>query len=181
MRLFVAADVPHDLREMIESSVVAPLRERLSAARFTHPEGRHLTLKFLGNVGDERLDEIRHALAIATGGHAPFDASFTEIGGFPNLRRPRVLWIGIGDGSEQLAAIARSLDGALEPAGFVPESRPFLCHLTLARFRDPRTVQVPELTVPGAPFRVREIVLLRSHLHPKGARYEALDRFGLSG
>jgi len=174
VRLFVAADVPEELRAAIESQVVEPLRECLPGARFTRPEGRHLTLKFLGNVADERIEEIVRAVREATDGHAAFDASFAQVGGFPNLRRPRVVWIGIG-------RLAGSLDTALEPLGFVPEDRPFQCHLTLARFKQPKAVDVVLPDISLQRFPVNEIVLFRSHLHPNGAAYEALDRFPLAG
>jgi len=181
VRLFVAADVPEELRAAIESQIVEPLRDSLPGARFTRPEGRHLTLKFLGNVADERVDEIAGAVREATNGHGAFDASFAEVGGFPNLRRPRVLWIGIGEGADALARLAGSLDTALEALGFAPEDRPFRGHLTLARFKQPKAVDVvvPEVRLRGFP--VDEIVLFRSHLHPKGARYEALEWFPLGG
>jgi 2'-5' RNA ligase len=179
VRLFVAADIPDRLRDDIERNVVAPLRDRLPDARWTRPEGRHLTLKFLGNVADERTGEVADAVGAAASGHAPFEASFTEVGAFPNLRRPRVLWIGIGEGAAQFGDIARSLDEHLEPLGFAPESRPFRCHLTLARFKTPASVEMRAVAVPCDTFTVDEVVLFRTHLHPKGARYEALRRIPL--
>jgi 2'-5' RNA ligase len=179
MRLFVAADPPEDLREAIESRVVAPLREALPGARWTRPEGRHLTLKFLGNVADDGVGAVSSAVRTAAAAHTPFEAAFADLGAFPSTRRPRVLWIGVGHGAAEFAAIARSLEHALEPLHFVPEDRPFRCHLTLARFAKPRGVEISPVAVPTGVFRVGEVVLFRSHLHPKGARYEALERFPL--
>jgi 2'-5' RNA ligase len=180
VRLFVALDVPEAIKEAIESDVVDPLRDRLPGARWTRPEGRHLTLKFLGNVDDERVDEIANALRSAAARHAGFSASFAEVGGFPNLRRPRVLWIGVGEGAEPMAALASDVERELEPLGFEPEGRPFRGHFTLARFKSPRVIDpLPEIVSPAEPFDVAQVVLFESKLHPKGARYTAVERFPL--
>jgi 2'-5' RNA ligase len=182
VRLFVAVDVPEGLKEAIESDVVGPMRDAVPGARWTRPEGRHLTLKFLGNVDDERVDEIAEVLRSAAAHHARFRASFVEVGGFPTLRRPRVLWVGVGEGGEPMAALAADLESALEPLGFDPEGRPFHGHFTLARFPRPRVIESPPaVVVPEERFDVGEFVLFRSQLHPKGARYTALERFPLTG
>ena len=182
MRLFVDVDVPEALKESIEDEVVASLRDGIAGARWTRPDGRHLTLKFLGNVADERVGEIAEAVGGSVRGHAPFAAAFSELGGFPNLRRPRVLWIGIGKGAEPMRALSDELERALEPLGFEPEGRPFHGHFTLARFPRPRIIEnMPVVVVPDAAFDVAEVVLFRSQLHPKGARYTALERFPLTG
>ena len=179
MRLFVAVDVPDVIKDAIERDVVAELRDT-PGARWSGPEGRHLTLKFLGEVADELVGGAGAALSEAASRHVAFDAAFDVLGGFPNLRRPRVLWIGVGAGTEALAALAADVEATLEPLGFPREDRPFRGHFTLARFPQPQVVgSLPDLTVPSASFGVREVVLFRSQLHPKGARYTALERFPL--
>jgi 2'-5' RNA ligase len=179
VRLFVAVEIPDDLRDAIENDVVGALRDRVPGARWTRPEGRHLTLAFLGNVSEDRVGDIKKALASTASRNVPFDASFDAVGGFPNLRRPRVLWIGIGAGAEPMSALARALSLALEPLGFPPEDRRFEGHLTLARFKQPKIIEVPAVAAPPDSFPVTEIVLFESRLHPQGARYEARDRFAL--
>ena len=182
MRLFVAIDVPDDIKDAIETQVVDVLRPKVEGAHWTRPEGRHLTLTFLGNVDDDRVGEIGSALGAAMSHHGRFRASFAEVGGFPNLRRPRVLWIGVGLGAEQMAALATEIEGTLEPLGFEAEGRLFRGHFTLARFPKPHIIgELPALTIPPETFDVSEVVLFRSQLHPKGARYTALERFKLRG
>ncbi len=181
MRLFVAVDVPDAISDAIERDVVGPLRDVLPGARWTRPEGRHLTLKFLGEVADERLEGVGEAMSGAASRNERFDAAFDVLGGFPNMRRPRVLWVGIGAGAEPLASLAGDIEAALEPLGFAGEDRPFRGHFTLARFPKPSMVgQLPAVSVPSEPFAVAELVLFRSQLHPKGARYTALARFALA-
>jgi 2'-5' RNA ligase len=179
VRLFVAVDVPLRLKGSIEEHVVGTLRDRIEGARWTRSEGRHLTLKFLGNVDDERVTEVADAVRAASVGHRRFRASFSEMGGFPNLRRPRVLWIGLGEGAEAMAELATDIDRELAVLGFESESRPFHGHLTLARFPRPSVIDLPDVVAPAEGFDVEDVVLFRSQLHPKGARYTALEHFPL--
>jgi RNA 2',3'-cyclic 3'-phosphodiesterase len=177
VRLFVAVDVPASIKDAIDADVVEPL-QALEGAKWTRPQGRHLTLAFLGNVDDERVDDV--AAALRGVHHDPFEAAFDAVGGFPNVKRPRVLWVGIGNGRERLASLAASVQVALEPLGFEPERRAFHPHFTLSRFPQPRAQSVPEVEVPQTPFAVDAFCLFRSQLHPKGARYTVLERFTLS-
>jgi 2'-5' RNA ligase len=180
LRLFVAVEVPDAVKDAIERDVVDPLRDALVGARWSRPEGRHLTLKFLGNVGDERVEDVARALAPAVATVDAFDAAFDAVGGFPNLHRPRVLWVGIGPGREELVCLASVVEEALAPLGFATEERAFHPHLTLARFKQPRVAEeIPSVVVPADRFEVGEVVLFRSQLHPKGARYTAIQRFPL--
>lgn len=182
MRLFVAVDVPEKIQERIERDVVGGLRDALASAKWTRSEGRHLTLRFLGNVDDDRVDEIGEALRSSLSSSRGFEAAFEELGGFPTLRRPRVLWVGIGRGREELVELASAVEDALQPLGFGGEDRPFHPHFTLARFPATRVIEsMPEVSVPAESFAVDGVVLFRSLLHPKGARYTALTRVGLHG
>jgi RNA 2',3'-cyclic 3'-phosphodiesterase len=176
MRLFVALDVPQTVKDKIERDVVETLGDSVEGARWTRPEGRHLTLAFLGDVADERTSGVVAALAQAARRHEAFAAAFAEVGGFPNARRPRVLWLGIGDGRDQMTALAESVTDALEPLGFPKEKRPFHPHFTLARFPAPRVIDdLPSVDVPEDRFTVDELTLFRSQLHPKGARYSVIE------
>lgn len=180
MRLFVAVDVPEAIKRSIERDVVEPLRERIPGARWSRPEGRHLTLKFLGEVPDERIAAISAALVDAASRQSAFRAAFDALGGFPSLGRPRVLWVGIGKGADGFTTLAADVEDVLQPLGFPGEDRPFHPHYTLARFSKPSLVgELPDVDVPRRSFGVGEVVLFRSQLHPKGARYTALERFPL--
>lgn len=181
MRLFVAVDVPNDIKEAIEHSVVDVLRPALDGARWTRPEGRHLTLKFLGEVPDDRVEDIASALGSAVPKHRAFDAAFASVGGFPNLERPRVLWVGVGEGADAMTALANDIEEALVPLGFEAEARGFHAHVTLARFPKPGPIgDLPAVDVPRDTFNVTDVHLFRSQLHPKGARYSVIASFKLA-
>jgi 2'-5' RNA ligase len=102
---------------------------------------------------------------------------------FPRPTGARVLWVGLRDEGGGLGVIARALDGELE-RDFPSEKRAFTPHLTVARFEPRVRIDPAELeaaTPESTGFRVGELVLFRSHLSPKGARYEPLHRFALRG
>jgi 2'-5' RNA ligase len=179
LRLFVAVDVPeHHLR--VANEAVADLRRRLSVGRWTHTEGQHVTLKFLGWTPRESLEGVHAAVAKVAARVRPSSIALVGVGAFPSPRRARVLWIGLDDPEETLARLAVELDRALEPLGFPPEKRAFTPHLTLARFKVPVRLPagMPQIALEGR-FTPSHVRLYRSRLHPQGARYEPLESFAL--
>jgi 2'-5' RNA ligase len=180
LRLFVAVDVSDEAKAVV-ATAAERFRDRIPGARWTHPDGWHVTVKFLGSTWPRLLDEVTSAVAAAAAAAEPFDSAMTVLGAFASPRRARVIWAGMEDPDGRLAAIARDLDARLED-WFVPEKRELTPHLTLARLRTPRDLAefTPDLagtSVASEPFRIEELVLYRSHLSPAGAHYEPLERF----
>ena len=179
LRLFVAADPPQAHLDRVADEM-AKLKPLFPSARWTAPENQHVTLKFLGSTPSDRFDAVVESCKLVGRSHHPASVKLTSVGSFPSAKRSRVLWIGMDDPGELLTRLAADLDRALEPLGFPIEERAFTPHLTLCRFKTP--VRLPEgppvldLSDLG-PFDVVEFVLYRSYLSPKGARYEALERF----
>lgn len=137
MRLFVALDIPEEVRNAI-GALASRLRPLCESARWVRIEGAHVTLKFIGEVSVEKAQEIKAALA-AVPPRAPMKIVFRGVGFFPNERRPRVLWAGVESGDD-LTALAAAVQ-AVEPSGFGREQRAFSPHLTLARFDSPSGLQ----------------------------------------
>lgn len=181
IRLFVAARVPEDRREQLDE-LVAPLRVKLSNARWTERANQHLTLKFLGSTPVDRLDAVVKTCTMVAASQAPSELSLTELGAFPSRSRIRVLWVGVDDPAGSLAASAADLDRAFESLGFPSEGRDYNPHLTLARFKLPIPLKsgFPSIdTSKIASFTFDELTLFRSHLSPKGVRYEVIQGFPL--
>jgi 2'-5' RNA ligase len=184
-RLFVALEPPEPVRRRL-ALLAAELRRSAGRAaddvRWVEPEKIHLTLQFLGAVPEERVAAVTEAVRAAAAAARPLSLEVRGAGGFPNARRPRVVWAGLGGDVEPLAALALDLGRRLAPLGYAPEDRPFSPHLTLGRARDRRGA--PGLAgalahaaqADGAPWRASELVLVESHLSPKGPRYEAIAR-----
>ncbi len=180
MRAFIAIELPEELRnrlahEQTRFRAVAP------DARWTRPDGIHLTLKFLGEISDEQVAQVKEALEEIRS-FEPFTVRAKGFGFFPDARRPRVFWAGL-DAAPELAQLAARVDSAMATLGFAPENRAFSPHLTLGRFKDPRPQPKLQALIAeqgeGAlgEFAVSEFYLWESKLSPQGAQYRKVARF----
>jgi 2'-5' RNA ligase len=188
MRCFVALDLPGDVRAALERA-----QERLRAAapkadlRWVAAASLHLTLKFLGQVADERAAAVEAALEGVGRAMPPIALACTGLGVFPGPRRPRVVWAGISSGLREIGVLASALERALDPVGFRPEGRPFRGHTTLGRVRSQRGLAPLAAALEAASgeefgrWTATEIVLYRSHLRSTGSVYEPLARLPLAG
>jgi RNA 2',3'-cyclic 3'-phosphodiesterase len=184
VRLFVALDIPEEVRAAI-ATVVAKLRPACPSARWVRIERAHATLKFIGEAPPEKTDEIKTALATVPF-PAPIQMSFHGLGFFPNERRPRVLWAGI-EASSELGALAAALETAIEPLGIARERRAFSPHLTLARFDSPSELRTLHAVIAASgslefgATTAREFHLYQSILNRSGAEYTRRATFCFSG
>ncbi len=189
-RLFVALEPPEPVRRRIAAAAEKIRREAGPAAgevRWVPAENVHLTVQFLGAVPEERVEAVGEAMAAAAADARPLLLEVKGAGGFPNARRPRIVWLGLSGDAAALEALAVDLGRRLTPRGFAPEARPFSAHLTVGRARDGRgapglggalaSVAQDE----GVAWRAAELVLFESHLSPAGPRYEAVLRAQLGG
>jgi RNA 2',3'-cyclic 3'-phosphodiesterase len=180
MRIFVALDLPEEVRQAL-AQFAAGLRACCAGARWTRPEGIHVTLKFIGETKTERVESIQTALA---GVHSPHavDLRFRGAGFFPDARRPRVFWAGV-EASPNLTELASAVEAALQPLGIPPETRPFAPHLTLARFKSEDGLAQLLKALEQSPARefgaarATEFHLYQSILKPNGAHYLRLASF----
>ena len=136
VRTFVAVLISRQARLALENciqklSVLAP-----SGVRWVDSQGIHLTLRFLGNIPAHAVDDVLAAQASAAGACPPFLVQLSQLGMFPNQRRPRVLWAGVSGDTDALQRLQESVEAQLEDVGFPRDKRPFSPHLTLGRVRD---------------------------------------------
>jgi 2'-5' RNA ligase len=182
LRLFVAVDMPAEVRSILEQAI-RPWRERLGSGRWVPRDNWHVTLKFLGRTWPRLLPVVEAACREVAGNASPFQLALTGLGVFPGPGRARVLWAGLDDRDGRLTGLAAGLDEALA-RDFPPEKRAFTPHLTVARFNPPIPVRdhaeaLAATAIDAPEFVVDRLVLYRSHLSPRGARYEALEEFPL--
>jgi 2'-5' RNA ligase len=188
VRTFVAIE----LSDSLKASLVGlqdGLKRQIppSAVRWTAPEGIHLTLKFLGQTPVDQVEDIVAALELACAPFSPISYVASGLGCFPNLQRPRVIWVGIQDPTGALGDLQQVVDSACEELGFEPERRAFHPHLTLGRAQrratsdDARAVsRVIQRTDAGelGAMSAQGISLIRSDLRPTGAVYTTLREIG---
>jgi RNA 2',3'-cyclic 3'-phosphodiesterase len=176
MRLFAGIPIVDDARREVVA-LLGRLHDTGWPVRWVHEEGLHLTLKFYGEVAPERLEVIEEAVRFAGEGTGPLALRLDELGAFPSVARPRVLWIGI-EAPPALALLQDRLERGGEAIGFQPEGKPFQAHVTLGRVREghrlpPGGLDDIESTYARAPFTGSQLVLYESVLTTRGPRYES--------
>lgn len=186
MRLFVAVGLQDALRGRL-AEVTTLLSRRLRGVAWVRPENVHLTLKFLGEVGEGEVPALRKALDETALRHAPFGLSAGGLGAFPSSERPRVIWAGLEGDRESLSRLVADLEEACSSLGFAPEDRPYHPHLTLGRVKSPAEAGGLEKVFRAAradslgPLAVDVILLMKSTLSADGALHEALSEHRLTG
>ena len=182
-RLFIAVDFPPDIIAKI-ARITAYLQAQLpgKVMKWVAPESLHLTLKFLGNVREDRLSELETCMKAALQGQPSFNISIEGMGMYPNARKPRVLWLGIKDPGN-LGQIHHQLATTLQDFDPEPEKRAFSPHLTIARIRQngsPQAIQeagkiLSQFKVDSlGTLKVCTVRLYKSDLTPNGPIYTSL-------
>jgi 2'-5' RNA ligase len=187
VRLFVACEVPDEVKDGIANVIEQLKNESVNDVRFIRPDGVHITLKFLGEVPVKKLPAVKLAIQEAVVGHQPFELELSNIGTFGGREGLRIMWVGVAGDVLRLEALVRSVNAALKVVGFEPERRPFRPHLTLGRVRDDVgtrrraeiEVAVGKTEVPPISWRTSHVSLMRSRLTPQGASYDLLATFPL--
>lgn len=189
IRVFIALQPPpewiaglSELQNRLRSAV------RSAVFKWVDPENIHVTLRFLGWVLPEELEKVRQAIAEAAKNTRSFTLATGQLGCFPSLRRARVLWLGVGGEVAELSGLNREIQRLTSDLGEPAEDRPFAAHLTLARVKEIDRESslrlergIAESNAPELRWRVREVLLMRSHLSAAGARYEAIASAPLQG
>ncbi|PKQ22714.1 MAG: RNA 2',3'-cyclic phosphodiesterase [Actinobacteria bacterium HGW-Actinobacteria-5] len=181
-RLFVAVVPPRSVVDAIDD-FLEPRRDAGTAFRWTEPEGWHLTCAFLPAVESSRIEPLEEVLEGVAGRTRPFAVQLAGAGAFPDADRAKALWLGVPEGSEDLARLARRCRNAAVSCGVVVDGGRFHPHLTLARtrpFAARRWLTILD-AIPEQAWGVEEFVLVRSRLLAGGAGYETLRRFPLAG
>jgi 2'-5' RNA ligase len=176
MRLFAAVPLADPARGQI-LGLLGKLRNAGWPVRWVHDEGLHMTLKFFGEVGAERVDVIAEALRFAAQGAGPLALELGDLGAFPSRNRPRVLWVGI-HAPPALELLQDRIERGCEAIGFPPEGAPFQPHITLGRVREGQRLPPGGLDdhadgFERVPFVAQELVLYESVLTTGGPRYES--------
>jgi 2'-5' RNA ligase len=182
LRTFIAVD----LGPAIRARCVA-LQETLASAgtdvKWVEEENLHVTLLFLGEVDDRDLPALCRAVGETCAGHGGFTLSVEKVGCFPNPRRPRVVWVGVGQGQHELIALHDALEGPLLELGcYRREERQYTPHTTLGRVKgDHPTDRLASALGRhagwhGGEVPVREVLVLSSELTPQGPVYSVLSR-----
>ncbi|MFH1745998.1 MAG: RNA 2',3'-cyclic phosphodiesterase [Planctomycetota bacterium] len=175
MRCFVAVDLTRPLRQPLIKLLDELPRSR--DVRWCTQHQLHVTLKFLGDVPDAQIAQVKDAVGTAAAQLAPFKIKLGELGCFPSPRNPRVFWCGITDPSAGCARWVQTADPLFADLGFEPETRAYTPHITLGRSKSSAGSEVLRDALqntaapPTTEMTVESVVLFESRLLPQGARY----------
>lgn len=187
LRTFIAVEPGKAIRDRLVA-LQDSLAESSQDVKWVEAENLHVTLLFLGEVVDKEIPKVCAAVSDNVGRHSGFTLSVEKVGCFPNIRRPRVLWAGVGQGAQELCAIHDDLEGPLFELGcYRREDRKFTPHITLGRNRSDGPVDKLAAALSknadwkGGEVEVREIHVMSSELTPNGPVYTVLSRAKLAG
>jgi 2'-5' RNA ligase len=188
MRCFIAIDIDEKIQ-----AAIADVQKQLNAkvdikkgdVKWVEPENIHLTLKFLGEISDEQLEEVREITNTVAQAHQKFNLDIESVGSFGG-RSAKVVWVGAGKGTDALLALQKDLDEQLTLADFPSEDREFSAHLTICRVRNPKAgLKLAEVVGQFAKLKLglidaSAVCVYQSQLTPDGPIYTLLASFKLA-
>lgn len=177
-------NVTPEIRERL-AQVQRPLVATGADVKWVEIENLHVTMKFLGEVPEDKVEAIIAQADEVSREAKEFALGLGGLGAFPTQRAPRVVWVGLTHGIDELRVLARGLEARLERLGFKPEGRPFSAHVTLGRVRSPRgrdalaqALQAGRECEIGT-MNVENFDLMQSVLGRGGPQYSVVQEFRL--
>jgi len=176
MRTFIAIELSKEIREAL-AQAQSHLKYSGADVKWVDKDNIHLTLKFLGEVTEGKLQQVISTLEIIGKENSVFEISIKDIGVFPNSDYPRVIWVGLDKGAVESKKLAKMIDDALSKIGFEKESRPFAPHLTIGRVRSAKNKEALKEKIGTCQLPIvksqliSSVVLFQSKLSPKDPTY----------
>jgi RNA 2',3'-cyclic 3'-phosphodiesterase len=183
IRAFIAIELPAELKTELAALETQLKKNSPPVIKWVDPESIHITLKFLGEIPDAVIDKLLPAMEESVVGVSPFKLDIRQLGAFPTIDRPQVIWVGVTGDMDKLAQLQKKIEANMEQLGFKRESRDFSPHLTLGRVRDearPNEIQRIGKLLKDTPFsalhniNVNEINLMKSRLTSTGAIHSCI-------
>lgn len=184
IRTFIAIEIPDEIKGKI-----ARFQKQVAAdeksIRWVNVKNIHITLKFIGEIPESLVEKIVISIFEKPPQINTFEIGLKGTGAFPNLRRPRVVWVGITSGNEQLTKLVTYLEAQLTILGIPKENRKFKSHVTIGRIKNNQKLKNPEIfdnpdALDAGEFQAQKIVLMKSELKPSGAEYSVLAEQSLN-
>lgn len=185
MRAFIAIELPPEIKDVL-ARLQSELRQTGADVKWASYNNLHLTLRFLGEVEESRLAEVKRLCAEVAAEFQPFTLRLKDTGYFPNFKQPRVLWVGLAGEISIAQELQQRLEAGLLALGFDREDKPFKPHLTVGRVKSGKNTRQlvaksDMYSLPELSFEVCEIVLMKSELHPAGSRYTPQAKAAFKG
>lgn len=177
IRSFLAFDLSVDIKKKIET-ISDEIKKSNLPVRWIKPENIHITLVFLGDVKENLIGDIKGKVENAVNKKISYKVWLEGLGVFPHVKRPRVIWVGLGGDIDRLSDLRDNIQSELSSLGFVPERRQFRPHLTIGRFKketkgifDVKKILERHYDITSDAYCLKELILFKSDLRPNGAEY----------
>jgi 2'-5' RNA ligase len=184
IRTFIAVELPDQLKQDVDKLIVG-LKPFGPDVRWVRAANLHLTLRFLGDIEQSDLPKLSDLIKKQLTGLQPFSIKLAGLGCFPNMRRPRVVWLGADGALESLQVLATKVETACIESGFGRGDKPFSAHLTIGRIREPRGLEplikrLETTQFSSADFTVDRVIVFKSDLSPRGPTYTPMATLKLT-
>jgi len=184
IRTFIAIELPATLKQDVDRLIVTlkPLGE---GVRWVRAANLHFTLRFLGDIEQDMVAKLAERLKGNLSKLKPFPLKLSGLGCFPNMNRPRVIWLGCDGDMEALKNLAYGVESACRDCGFGKADKKFSAHLTIGRIKNPRSLEsfigrLTDVEFESDEFEVSEVVVFKSDLSPRGPTYTPVAKVSLS-
>jgi len=188
MRTFIAIELPDQIKDKL-AELQALLKKSGADVKWVKPDNIHLTLKFLGEIDEEKAIKVAEIMEDTARGAQQFQINLSSCGAFPKIEFPRVIWVAIDPGDLEAKALSKDLEEKIEKLGIPKEERPFSAHITIGRVRSLlnkdkliKALKEAESYFGGKNigFGVTKITLFKSALGPSGPSYAALKEVNIA-
>jgi len=179
MRAFIGIALPDGARSAL-AELQRDLRASGADVKWVAPSNLHVTLKFLDDITDAQRAVVEDMLRNVAVPRQAFPLQLEQVGAFPSVTAPRVVWVGTAQGRDEARGIAEAIEAGSRDAGLRREERPFAAHVTVGRVRSPKNRQALAERLahttwqPPEVFRVTSVTLYRSELSSSGPRYRVV-------
>jgi len=187
MRTFIAVELQKDIVEAVDRFLTKTTQEiKNNKISWVKKENLHITIKFLGEIEEEQLETINKVLSEISKSIKSFEVEIKEIGVFPNLNYPRVVWIGVKDEANNLVSLANLVEEKLAKFGFQKEDKEFTAHLTIGRVKklnnlnEIKTYVEKYKSIEFGKSKIDSITFFQSILKPEGPEYKVIEKFSLN-
>ncbi len=180
IRAFIAIEIDLPSKQKI-SRLISELKKSKADVKWITENQMHITLKFLGNIDKERIQNISGVLDEISRNFNAFDIQFSKLDAFPNMKRPRVIWLGVKKGADLIKLLNEKIEKEFEKLGFQKEKREYKTHLTLGRVKSLKNITSLAGSIDKIAFqptdetKIDRLILFQSTLTPKGAIYAPLS------
>ncbi|MBI3195491.1 MAG: RNA 2',3'-cyclic phosphodiesterase [Ignavibacteriae bacterium] len=183
IRTFIAVDTPEEFKSEI-SNVQDVLKVVDSEVRWEKEKKFHITLKFLGDVKERIMPGLLSHIETVLRDFSSFELTYGTFGCFPNMKFPKIIWVGAHNADGKLLEIQTTIEDELISFGFKKEKNPFTPHITIGRVKGQKNIRdlvsiMEKLTFTPRTFHINEIVVMKSVLQPSGSEYEIIQTIQL--